>query len=242
MTKINEIEYINNISVEWKESAFNKPYSENLCGRYLIDMGSIINILPPPPGKLLDLGIGTGWTSIFFAKRGYKVTGQDIAEDMLELAQKNKIRNGIENLDFITCDYESLPFKEEYDYAIFYDCLHHCLDLEATLKGVFKALKPGGICIAVEPGSGHSKTKDSIIAMKLWGVTERDMPPSLIIRVGYKIGFNDSKVYLRMQDAPFETLSNISWQGFIKACKTFLRFLPIISRSKSNITVLIKPK
>ncbi len=240
MGKIDEIEYMKNIGEKWREDAFNKPFSEDLCGRYLIDLGSIMNLLAPPPGKLLDLGAGTGWTSVLFAQRGYDVVAQDIAKDMIEFGEKNKIRYNLTNLNFIACDYENLPFIQEFDYAIFYDCLHHCDDVYAALSTVHRALKPGGICITLEPGIGHAKAPGSIKAMEMWGVTERDMPPSLIIRAGKKAGFMKSKVYLRQHDAPFEILSYLSLDGLWKACKTFLRFLPGIGVYKSNITVLIK--
>ncbi len=240
MGKNHEKAYIENIGKKGAESALNKPFSEDLVGRYLIDIGSIMNILPPPPGRLLDLGMGTGWTSVFFAQRGYKVTGQDISQDMIDLAFKNKNRYNVEYLDFVACDYEDLPFTQEFDHAVFYDCLHHCDDVYKTFSEVYRALKPGGICICLEPGTGHSKTAGSIEAMEKWGVTERDMPPFLIMRAARRAGFSKTKIYLRQQDAPFEVLLDLSISGFIKACKTFLRFLPIISVRKSNITVLIK--
>jgi ubiquinone/menaquinone biosynthesis C-methylase UbiE len=64
---------------------------------------------------------------IFCAQR-YNVTGQDISEDMINLAEKNKSRYRLSNLHFLCCDYESMNFNEEFDYALFYDSLHHSVD------------------------------------------------------------------------------------------------------------------
>ena len=88
MAKQGELEYIKNLKDSEVEHAFNKPFSDPECPRYLFDMGTFMHILPPPPARILDLGVGTGWTSIFFALRGYNVTGQDISEDMINLAEK----------------------------------------------------------------------------------------------------------------------------------------------------------
>lgn len=50
--KQGEIEYIKNIGCENALHALNKPYSDEKCGLYLIDIGSIIHLLPLPPAKL----------------------------------------------------------------------------------------------------------------------------------------------------------------------------------------------
>ena len=44
-----------------------------------------MGFLPDPPARILDMGCGGGWTSIFFAKRGYEVVGQDISQDMIDV-------------------------------------------------------------------------------------------------------------------------------------------------------------
>jgi ubiquinone/menaquinone biosynthesis C-methylase UbiE len=70
--------------------------------------------LPPPPARLLDLGCGAGWTSCFYARRGYEVTGQDIAEDMIYNANEKENREGTNNVRFVVCDYESMDFESEF--------------------------------------------------------------------------------------------------------------------------------
>jgi SAM-dependent methyltransferase len=157
-------------------------------------MGTIMQLLPPPPGRVLDLGCGTGWTSAFLARRGWDVVGQDIAPDMLALARENKQRWGADNLDFVGGDYEHLPFDGEFDAALFYDSLHHCDDEEAALRAVYRALKPGGVLVTHEPGEGHAAHPASVRAMQMFGVNERDMPPWRIIAAARKAGFRGSRV------------------------------------------------
>jgi len=197
MAKQGEIDYLRNIGPEGQEHAFNKPFSDINCGRYLVDLGIIMSLMPPPPAKLLDLGAGTGWTSVFFARRGFNVVGQDIAPDAIELANKNKERNNLNNLDFVQNDYEKMSFREEFDIAIFYDSLHHCIDEEKAMQSAYDALRKGGILITVEPGEGHANSEASKRTVEKFGVTEKDMPPRLIISVGKKIGFKRAQVYRR---------------------------------------------
>jgi SAM-dependent methyltransferase len=188
--KQGEIDYMQKIGEEGALGAYDKPFSHFTCPKNLVDLGLIMALLPQPPARLLDLGCGTGWTSAFFARRGYRVTGQDIAPDMIRYAERNRARYEAKDLDFVVSDYESLNFEEPFDCAVFYDSLHHAVDERAALTSVYRALRPGGVLITHEPGAGHSKSPDSMRAMELYGVTEKDMPPAHIRDLCRQIGFS----------------------------------------------------
>ena len=194
MAKQGEIDYLKNIGEEGARHALDKPFSDPECARYLVDLGVLMSALPPPPARLLDLGCGSGWTSVFLAKRGYDVTGQDIASDLIELARSNAERHGLTNLRFLVSDYEGLEFRNEFDCAVFYDSLHHAVDEKTAVKAAYRALKPGGVLVTFEPGEGHAVSPGSVDAMKRFNVTERDMPPHLIVRAGTEAGFRKHDV------------------------------------------------
>ena len=118
---------------------------------------------------------------------------------MIELAEQNRARHAPETASFVVQDYESMSFRDEFDAAIFYDALHHAEDEKAALAGAYNALKPGGICIASEPGEGHGATEAAQYAVRSFGVTEKDMPPHHIIATARQVGFRDFRVYLRPQ-------------------------------------------
>src|SRR5689334_15699144 len=101
MPKQGEIDYIKNIHPTAVQDAIHKPFSDPRCGRYLMDLGAVMSLLPDHWIRILDIGVGTGWTSIFYAKRGYHVVGQDIAPDMIALANENKAREGLDNVEFV---------------------------------------------------------------------------------------------------------------------------------------------
>ncbi len=195
MAKQGEIDYVARIGEVGADHARGKPFSAPDCGRLLADLGGLFMVLPPAPARLLDLGCGSGWTSVFFARRGYHVTGQDIAPDMIALAERNRAEAGLDNLDFRVCDYEGLGFDAEFDAAVFYDALHHAEDPALALASVHRALKPGGVLVTIEPGVGHAEAEASRIAVETFGVTERDMPPRDIVRLGRAAGFTAARVY-----------------------------------------------
>lgn len=187
-----EFQYFNKLGEEGMRHAIHKPWSDPHCGQYLMELGAMLGLMPPK-GRLLDLGCGTGWTSVLFAQRGYDVVGQDLVPEAIEAGRKLKEDHRLPNLDFVVADYESLSFENEFDVAVFFDCLHHSLDEVKALNSAYRALKPGGICITSEPGLGHARRSKEV--MKEFGTTERDMHPARIIRAGRKSGFRCVGVY-----------------------------------------------
>ena len=153
--KSGEIDYLKNIGPQGSKDAFDKPFSDATRPKNLVDIGVVMALLPQPPARILDLGCGTGWTSWFLAKSGYDVVGQDIAQDMIDLAVRNGERYGTSSAKFVVSDYESAGYSEEFDAALFYDSLHHAEDERAAIRCAFRALKPGGALVTHEPGRGH---------------------------------------------------------------------------------------
>lgn len=178
------------------EAQRNKPFAfGHACGGYLIDIGTIMKLLPPAPARILDLGVGTGWTSVMYARNGYDVVGQDIAPAMIALAEKSRVRNPPMALRFVVSDYETMGMIGEFDGAVFYDSLHHAVDEAAALRAVFRALRPGGVLVTLEPGEGHSTNEETLREVAKFGVTEKDMPPHRILAVGAEVGFRSVMVY-----------------------------------------------
>jgi SAM-dependent methyltransferase len=200
MAKQGEIEYLQKLGKQGSRSAADKPFSEPECGAYLMGIGAVLTLLPPPPARLLDVGCGSGWTSIFFARRGYDVLGIDIAADMIRLAQENKRRAGLEGVHFLVSDYEEFTSDGTFDCAVFYDSLHHAIDEEMAVRMACRALKPGGVCVASEPGQGHAQSATSLWAVHRFGVTEKDMPPARIKALGRKAGFTRFRTYPHATD------------------------------------------
>ena len=243
--KQGEIDYITSIGEAGARHAYDKPFSDLTCPKNLIDLGVIFCLLPPPPARVLDLGCGTGWTSAFIAKRGYSVVGQDIAPGMIDLAKRNKQRHGVEQLEFVVSDYESLRFESEFDGAVFYDSLHHADDEAAALVSAWRALKPGGVLVTHEPGAGHSRQPASIEAMRRYGVNEKDMPPSKIFELGRRAGFRQfesfvdpTEMLLAFSGLNPSTGGRVSGAKWKRAVRVARQMLP--NSSRGAICVLYK--
>lgn len=238
-----EHDYFKRIGDEGMQHATNKPWSDAQCGLYLMELGAMMALMPET-GRLLDMGCGTGWTSVLFAKKGYDVIGQDLVPEAIEAGRGLKQANGIQHLDFVIGDYESLQFKDEFDVVVFFDCLHHAVDEQEALASAWRALKPGGICITSEPGIGHARRSAKVAAE--FDVTERDMHPAKIIRAARKVGFKRWSVhphasyfyialYRRAQGGLLGKLFRIPGMRSLVAT-----FCVLFSRHLAGITVLHK--
>jgi len=79
-------------------------------------------------GKALDLGCGVGIKSITLAKRGFRVTGVDIAPTAIKHA-KNKARKAGVKINFIAADATNLSFlrDEKFDLVLDWANIHGLL-------------------------------------------------------------------------------------------------------------------
>lgn len=76
-------------------------------------------------GKALDLGCGVGAKSIVLAKKGFKVTGIDIAPTAIKYARKKAKKAGVK-VRFIAADATNLSFlgNEKFDFVLDWANLH----------------------------------------------------------------------------------------------------------------------
>lgn len=76
--------------------------------------------------KVLDLACGSGWLSVFLSKYNFDVTGIDISKAAIELANRWKEEDQIQNITFLECDIFNLPFPEKsFDAIVFNSSLEH---------------------------------------------------------------------------------------------------------------------
>lgn len=194
MAKKGEREYFKKIGKDGVTFTLNKPFSDSKnVGSLLHDIAAVFSLLPEPPASIIDLGCGSGWTSSFYAKAGYDVTGVDISADAIKAAKLHF--KDINNLNFAHKDYDEITYKDHFDVAVFFDSLHHAESEVAALLAAYRSLRPGGLLVACEPGKGHSKSPSSVEAVKKYGVNEKDMPPRLLKGYLKQAGFVSIKTY-----------------------------------------------
>jgi SAM-dependent methyltransferase len=101
------------------------------------------------PGDIvLDLGSGGGIDVLLSARRvapGGKAYGLDMTPEMLALANANKAKSGIENVEFLLGTIEHIPLPDNSVDVIISNCVVNLsADKDAVFREALRVLKPGG--------------------------------------------------------------------------------------------------
>ena len=101
------------------------------------------------PGEtVLDLGSGGGIDVILSARRvgpTGKAYGLDMTDEMLALAQENKRKSGLTNVEFLRGEIENIPLPSNSVDVIISNCVINLSgDKDRVLQEAFRVLKPGG--------------------------------------------------------------------------------------------------
>ena len=101
------------------------------------------------PGEVvLDLGSGGGIDVLLSARRvgpAGKAYGLDMTDEMLALAEENRRRSGLSNVEFLKGEIEAIPLPDASVDVIISNCVINLSgDKDRVLKEAFRVLKPGG--------------------------------------------------------------------------------------------------
>lgn len=114
-----------------------------------------------PKGRLLDVGVGYGITSAYFAIQGFDVTAvepstrlcDDMAVFFQELGLSVRTVNGLAESIY--------QLDGAYDVIVFNSSVHHCDDMDNALVLARRKLRPGGaVCLVNEPVLKFYRTKE----------------------------------------------------------------------------------
>lgn len=129
--------------------AIDKRYSDLASSTCCLSCGGAINFGKPQPGEVcVDLGSGRGQDVLKMAEEvgqeGF-VYGIDASEGMLSRAKRNAEKLGIENVQFVSSELESLELPDEVaDLAISNCTINHASDKQSVFNELYRILKPGG--------------------------------------------------------------------------------------------------
>jgi SAM-dependent methyltransferase len=101
------------------------------------------------PGEtVLDLGSGGGIDVLLSARRvgpTGKAFGLDMTDEMLALAEENKRKSGLTNVEFLKGEIENIPLHRNTIDVIVSNCVINLSgDKDRVLREAFRVLKPGG--------------------------------------------------------------------------------------------------
>ena len=97
---------------------------------------------------VLDLGSGGGIDVLLSAKRvgaTGKAYGLDMTDEMLALANANKRKAGVANVEFLKGEIENIPLPDNSVDVVISNCvINLSADKDRVLQEAFRVLKPGG--------------------------------------------------------------------------------------------------
>jgi arsenite methyltransferase len=163
------------------------------------------------PGEVvLDLGCGGGIDVLLSAKRvgpTGKAYGLDMTDEMLALANENKEKAGVDNVEFLKGEIEHIPLPDNSVDVIISNCvINLSADKDRVLREAFRVLKPGGrlaVSDVVTRGKMLPEIRKSVL---LWagciaGALEENEYRSKLVSAGFEqVEVEPTRIY-RVEDA-----------------------------------------
>jgi SAM-dependent methyltransferase len=111
-----------------------------------INVPALLDLLPAPRSRTLDLGCGEGRLGRLLQSLGYLVTGVDAAPTMVGLAVSHEVPQPA-----VVADAAALPFRDEtFDLVVAYMSLHDMDVMPEAVGEAGRVLEPGGrLCLAI---------------------------------------------------------------------------------------------
>jgi arsenite methyltransferase len=159
---------------------------------------------------VLDLGSGGGIDVLLSVRRvgpTGKAYGLDMTDEMLALANQNKRKAGVENVEFLKGEIEDIPLPDNSVDVIISNCvINLSADKDQVLREAFRVLKPGGrlaVSDVVTRGAIPDEVRQNVL---LWvgcvaGALEESEYRAKLASAGFeKIEIESTRVY-RVEDA-----------------------------------------
>jgi 2-polyprenyl-3-methyl-5-hydroxy-6-metoxy-1,4-benzoquinol methylase len=163
----------------------SKPFGWDAA--HFVEWATVTEILHrlgvQPGASAIDVGCGSGWTTLFLAEAGIDALGLDLVPANIELARE-RARRWQSPARFEVADMDALPDGPPVDLVLIFDALHHTREQRATLEGVFARLRPGGWLVLAEPTWLHRLSPEArrVRAQRGWlerGLTLRGLKRDL---------------------------------------------------------------
>src|SRR5205085_6976889 len=158
------------------------------------------------PGEtVLDLGSGGGIDVLLSARRvgpTGKAYGLDMTDEMLALANDNKRKAGVDNVEFLKGEIENIPLPDNSVDVIISNCvINLSADKDQVLREAFRVLKPGGrfaVSDVVTRGEIMPEIRESVL---LWvgcvaGALDENDYQNKLVSAGFEnIEIEPTRVY-----------------------------------------------
>jgi len=170
---------------------YSNKYFDDLSDTFYIN--KFLSILPPK-SEILEVGSGPGQFVKYIAEKGFKATGIDLSEKMIEIARKK-----VPEAKFKVMDMRDMKFKDaSFDGLMApYSLIHIPSDeIHQTLRGFSRVLKPNGKLLVIAQNGEADKVigeplKEGEITFVNFFTKER--LSKFLIEAGFRIFYVEEK-------------------------------------------------
>lgn len=103
------------------------------------------------PGRILDLGCGSGALTAELLRGGHEVVSLDPSAEMVAMCREHLARRGVSSSGVYEGGVESAPFFGAFDTIVCLDVLEHIADDRAALRLMHQALRTHGRLVISVP-------------------------------------------------------------------------------------------
>lgn len=190
---------------------FGHEWGHSYFGKWQTISYALFTLLPVG-AEVLDVGCGSGWTTVFLAESGFKPTGIDLAPAHIRDAEARAARCSAD-ATFVVADMESFDLGRTFDGALVFDALHHSERPAEAVARVAAHLRPGGWVLFGEPSWLHAISPHARRTHRESGWVERGIRVRALERHARSAGLGDFRRFYEGTAPHRGTLGQIAWQA-----------------------------
>ncbi|MFX1498010.1 MAG: class I SAM-dependent methyltransferase [Promethearchaeota archaeon] len=160
--------------------------------------------------EVLEIGPGPGWIGIWMAQENptLNITGLELSEDMIRVANKNKIEENVQSrVQYVKGNAENMDLFTDNSFNVVFSngSLHHWVNPENVFNEISRVLKPNGV-FCITDGKRNLKFK----AKLKFHILKFTIPKFL------RIGWRNSIMASYTKEEIGEILDNTDLKGMYK--------------------------
>ena len=172
-----------------RHKPFGPEWGHPYFGKWQTIAYALFELLPPG-AEILDVGSGSGWTTVFLAESGFKPTGIDIAPASVEESIDRAERYGT-SASFEVADMDFFDLGRQFDGVLVFDALHHSTRPGEVVARIAAHLRPGGWVLFGEPSWLHHLSPSARRTHRESGWIERGVTVHQLKRDGRAAGLSN---------------------------------------------------
>jgi SAM-dependent methyltransferase len=138
---------------DWTDGFFDDPYTQLFpfpdAAQTDEEVNALLELLPRPPARILDVACGQGRHTIRLARSGFRVMGVDTSASFLAAARAAAAESPTD-AEFVHLDMRALDFDQEFDVALSLCTAWGYFDdgtNQRVLDRIAKSLRPDGLLV-----------------------------------------------------------------------------------------------